>query len=81
MNGGAVPISAPTPCGRYSPSPEDGSQIKGRWFQQDHSEVGGDWTATRAEGAAMLLSVAPSALQAGKTQQVIVVGRGLEGTP
>ena len=59
---------------------EDGSQIKGRWFLQDHSEVGGDWTATRAEGTGILLSISPSALQAGQTQQVVLVGRGLEGT-
>lgn len=58
---------------------EDGSQIKGRWFLQDHSEVGGDWTATRGTGTATVLSVTPSALRSGTTAQVTVVGRGLAG--
>ena len=58
---------------------EDGSRITGRWFAQDHSEVGGDWNATRANGPAALFSATPSAVQAGKTRQVTLVGRGLDG--
>lgn len=59
---------------------EDGSQLKGRWFLRDHDEVGGDWTATRALGPARVLSVMPTALRAGATQYVAVIGRGLTGT-
>ena len=58
---------------------EDGSQIKGRWFSQDHSEVGGDWVATRAAGPGLVLFAIPRALKAGTTQQVTLVGRGLAG--
>jgi quinohemoprotein amine dehydrogenase len=57
---------------------EDGNRIAGRWFQEDHSEVGGDWNAVRADGAATLLALSPQALRVGTSQKVIVVGRGLE---
>lgn len=58
---------------------EDGSQLKGRWFSQDHSETGGDWTATRSSGAGALLLVTPRALRTGTTGEVTLVGRGLDG--
>lgn len=58
---------------------EDGTQIKGRWFQEEHSEVGGDWNATRAEGAPGIFAVSPRAVRAGTSQQLTVVGRGLQG--
>jgi quinohemoprotein amine dehydrogenase len=58
---------------------EDGSQIKGRWFVADTAEVGGDWNAVRAQGAAAILALSPQALHVGTTQQVAVIGRGLEG--
>ncbi len=41
--------------------------------------MGGDWSATRATGPGALLFATPGALQVGKTQQVTLVGRGLEG--
>lgn len=67
---------------------EDGTQLKGRWFAQDHSELGGDWVATRAADAGAsrkgvvagtLLMVMPSALKAGATSEVTLVGTGLDG--
>jgi quinohemoprotein amine dehydrogenase len=58
---------------------EDGTQIKGRWFQADHAETGGDWNATRAEGVSGVLAVSPRAIRAGTTQQLAIIGRGLQG--
>ncbi|HEV7135262.1 MAG TPA: quinohemoprotein amine dehydrogenase subunit alpha [Steroidobacteraceae bacterium] len=58
----------------------DGTQIDGRWFLSDHSEIGGDWAANRSTGTASVLAVIPSALKAGTTQRVIVIGRALRGT-
>ncbi len=57
----------------------DGAQIDGRWFLSDHSEIGGYWVADRSSGAASVLAVIPSALKAGTTQRVIVIGRALRG--
>ncbi|MGH8302058.1 MAG: quinohemoprotein amine dehydrogenase subunit alpha [Steroidobacteraceae bacterium] len=58
----------------------DGTRIDGRWFLSDHSEIGGDWVADRSTGTASVLAVIPSALKAGTTQRVIVIGRALRGT-
>lgn len=58
----------------------DGARIEGRWFLSDHSEIGGDWTADRSGHAASILAVIPSALKAGTTQRVVVVGIALRGT-
>jgi quinohemoprotein amine dehydrogenase len=58
----------------------DGSQLNGRWFSQDHNEVGGDWTAVRVAGQPGVLSVTPRALKVGAMQKVVVVGRGLTGS-
>ena len=56
-----------------------GSRISGRWFLAGHSELGGDLDAARTTGAAKVMAVIPSALKAGTTQRVIVLGRGLRG--
>ncbi len=56
---------------------EDGSRIAGRWFDPEHSELGGEWTAIRADGAPQLLAVLPQALRAGTSGRVVVVGSGL----
>lgn len=58
----------------------NGMRITGRWFLTDHSEIGGDWVASRATGAPQILAVIPSALKTGTTQRVIVVGIGLHGS-
>ncbi|HVW68770.1 MAG TPA: quinohemoprotein amine dehydrogenase subunit alpha [Steroidobacteraceae bacterium] len=58
---------------------EDGSEIKGRWFQTEHSESGGNWTATRVEGAPKIIAVSPRAARVGTSQQVALIGRGLQG--
>ena len=57
----------------------DGRRISGRWFWADHSELGGQWVAQRAGGAARVLAVLPRALKVGTRQRVIVLGRGLSG--
>jgi quinohemoprotein amine dehydrogenase len=57
---------------------EDGSHLKGRWFQVAHAEQGGDWNATRVEGKPEVLAVSPRALRVGTSQQVVIIGRGLE---
>lgn len=62
----------------FAASP-DGTQIKGRWFQAEHSEAGGDWSATRADGASEILAVSPRATRVGTSQQVAIIGRGLQG--
>ena len=60
---------------------EDGTQLKGRWFQSEHAESGGDYLAVRAEGPAAVLACLPRALQAGTTQEVLLIGRHLSGVP
>lgn len=57
----------------------DGSRISGRWFLAGHSEIGGHWSAIRAAGRPVILTVLPHALKVGTTQRVILVGRGLRG--
>ncbi|MGH8136606.1 MAG: quinohemoprotein amine dehydrogenase subunit alpha [Steroidobacteraceae bacterium] len=59
---------------------EDGLLLEGRWFLQDHNEIGGDWIAVRATGPPGVLAVLPRALKSGATQRVTVVGRRLTGT-
>lgn len=58
---------------------EDGRRLTGRWFDAQHTEVGGDVIADRADGAPAVLAVSPRALKAGSTQEVMIVGRGLKG--
>jgi quinohemoprotein amine dehydrogenase len=58
---------------------EDGNRIAGRWFDPDHSEQGGEWTAIRADAAPEVLAVLPKALRSGATGRVVVVGSGLGG--
>jgi len=58
---------------------EDGAQLAGRWFESEHSEHGGDWTAVRADGAPAVLAVYPRALRRGASGEVVVIGRGLTG--
>ncbi|HVN41589.1 MAG TPA: quinohemoprotein amine dehydrogenase subunit alpha, partial [Steroidobacteraceae bacterium] len=68
-----------TPVHEVFAASEDGTRISGRWFRSDHAEEGGDWNATRAAGAAAILGVLPHALRAGTAQEVVIIGRGLEG--
>ncbi len=56
---------------------EDGNRITGRWFDADHSEDGGEWTAVRDTGPAQVLAVFPQALRIGTTTAVTIVGTGL----
>jgi len=57
---------------------DDGNRITGRWFDTDHAEEGGEWTAVRGTGAAEVLAVFPQSLRAGSTTAVTVVGNGLD---
>ena len=56
---------------------EDGNRISGRWFEADHDEEGGEWTAVRDTGPAQILAVLPQSLRTGTTTAVAVVGVGL----
>ena len=56
---------------------EDGKRITGRWFDADHDEDGGEWTAVREEGPPQVLAVLPASLRAGSTTTVTIVGIGL----
>ena len=58
---------------------EDGNRIAGRWFEPEHAEQGGEWTAIRADSAPEVLAVLPQALRAGTSGRVVVVGTGLGG--
>jgi quinohemoprotein amine dehydrogenase len=58
---------------------EDGNRITGRWFDTDHAEEGGEWTAIRETGPAEVLAVFPQSLRAGSGATVIIVGNGLGG--
>jgi quinohemoprotein amine dehydrogenase len=57
---------------------EDGQTMSGRWFEADHAEIGADWIAVRATDA-QLVAVSPSAVRAGSTTRVTVLGSGLDG--
>lgn len=59
---------------------EDGRRLTGRWFEAAHTEVGGDVVAERAEGPAAVFMVSPRALKIGTTSEVLIAGRGLNGT-
>lgn len=56
---------------------EDGNRISGRWFDADHAEDGGEWTAIRESASAEVLAVLPRSLRAGSAGTVIMVGNGL----
>jgi quinohemoprotein amine dehydrogenase len=58
---------------------EDGQTLSGRWFAPDHSEDGGDWTATRAANTARILAVSPTAIRVGRTTRVTLFGEKLDG--
>jgi quinohemoprotein amine dehydrogenase len=55
----------------------DGAQISGRWFEPEHSEIGGDWRAIRQDAAPQVLAVLPRSLRTGTAGVVTVVGTGL----
>lgn len=57
---------------------EDGRSLSGRWFEAEHSEIGGDWTAIREDGPA-IVAVSPQAVRKGTSAQVTVFGTGLDG--
>jgi len=57
----------------------DGSQISGRWFRADHSEIGGDWYAERATGAPRVIAVIPEALKVGTSGRITLLGYDLRG--
>jgi len=57
----------------------DGSQISGRWFLADHSEIGGDWYAERATATPRIMGVSPQALKTGTSGRIVVVGDDLRG--
>jgi quinohemoprotein amine dehydrogenase len=56
---------------------EDGNRITGRWFDADHAEDGGEWTAVREGGQPEILAVLPRSLRTGTTTTVVIVGSGL----
>ena len=56
---------------------EDGNRITGRWFDADHDEDGGEWTAIREAATAEVLAVLPHSLRAGSAGTVVIVGNGL----
>jgi quinohemoprotein amine dehydrogenase len=56
---------------------EDGSRISGRWFDADHAEDGGEWTAIRESATVEVLAVLPRSVRAGSAGTVIVVGNGV----
>jgi quinohemoprotein amine dehydrogenase len=57
---------------------EDGQTMSGRWFEAQHAEIGADWIAVRAIDA-QVVAVNPSAVRAGSTTRVTVLGSGLNG--
>lgn len=58
-----------------------GNQIAGRWFDADHTEVGGEWLAFRDNGKVRIIAMQPHALRTGTTTAVVIVGTGLEKQP
>ena len=56
---------------------EEGNRISGRWFDADHAEDGGEWTAIRESATAEVLAVLPRSVRAGSAGTVVVVGNGV----
>ncbi|MBY4676630.1 quinohemoprotein amine dehydrogenase subunit alpha [Marinobacterium arenosum] len=57
---------------------EDGSRLRGRQFQRNANEIGGELTAVRADRPA-ILSVTPSYIKHGETRQITLAGSQLGG--
>ena len=57
---------------------EDGNQISGRWFDPEHAEDGGEWTAIRDTGVSAVLAIMPQAIRTGEAAELTVVGVGLD---
>ena len=58
---------------------EDGARLAGRWFDPEHAEQGGEWSAVRADAAAQVLAVLPQAARVGAATRLTVVGTGFGG--
>jgi quinohemoprotein amine dehydrogenase len=56
---------------------EDGTRMRGRWFDPEHSEEGGDFTAVRLDAPAQVVAVLPRSVKAGSSADVTVVATGL----
>ena len=56
---------------------EDGVRMSGRWFDPEHSEDGGDWTAVRADAPAQVVAVLPRAMKAGASGTITIVATGV----
>jgi len=56
---------------------DGGNRLEGRWFDPDHAEEGGEWTAVRDRGPPQILAVWPKAIRAGAARAVTIVGIGL----
>lgn len=58
----------------------DGNSIMGRWFESDHDEIGGDFSAVRqSTSAAVVMAVTPPYIKAGETATLSISGVGLTG--
>lgn len=58
---------------------DTGSEMTGRMFERDHSERGLQLMAVREGGDARILAVQPARLRIGETQELRIVGTGLDG--
>lgn len=56
---------------------EDGNRISGRWFDTEHAEDGGEWTAIRESAPVQVLAILPRSVRVGSAGTVVVVGNGL----
>ncbi len=56
-----------------------GRRLSGRWFLDDHAEIGADWDAVRAGRAPRIVLVSPRAIRAGTSTRVTIVGEHLGG--
>jgi quinohemoprotein amine dehydrogenase len=57
----------------------DSQTLSGRWFVSGHSEVGGDWVATRGTQTPRIVAVSPMAARIGSTSRVTIFGDHLTG--
>ncbi len=58
----------------------DGNTISGRWFESEHDEIGGDFSAARQSASvAKILTVTPPFIKAGETANLSISGVGLTG--
>ena len=57
----------------------DGDRLSGRFFEREHDEIGGDFSAAKQGAGSAVLALQPAHIRAGETATLRLVGTGLDG--